>query len=134
MCASAWLTAVLGDLDAGGAALDEVGDVRGDRDFGLVRIDRCDRPGDRKSPLRAVTGRYDFFEDGCFAVEREDYGDRSTVGDDDDLDRRAEPDTSGTNGLRPGGYAADGECTVRTRDSSTAGAFDDDVHISDRLL
>ena len=128
------LTAVLRDLDASRATLDEVGDVRRHGGVNLVGVDLLHRAGDRESSLLAVTGRYDFLEDGRLAVESEDYGDCAAVGDDDDLDRRAEPDTSGTNGLRPGGYAADSECTVRTRDSSTAGAFDEDADISDRLL
>jgi len=60
----------------------------------------CDRPGDRESPLCTVSGGDDLFEDGCLAVEREDYAYRSTVRDDDDLNRRAESDTAGSHRLR----------------------------------
>src|SRR5689334_8350436 len=134
MRACARLTAVLGDLNAGCAAFDHLGDVGRDRNLGLICIDCCDRACDREATLRSVAGSDDFFEHRGLLAHGENRADRATIGNVYSLDRRTVSDAACAHCLCACWDAANREAAIGSGDRTATSSFDEDANIGHTLL
>ena len=134
MGAGTGLAAVLGDLDPGSAAFEQVSCVRWHRGPCLVRVDGCNRAGNGEPALCTVAGGDDFLQYRRLAIQREDDRNRAVVGNGYDLNRSGEADAARANRLRSCWYSANGEGAIGCGDRTAARAFDEHADIGDRLL
>ena len=128
------LTAVLGDLHAGGATFDHLIHVWRDADVGGSGVYRCNRSSDGDATLRAIAGGDDILERNGLPIDRENDRSGAVCRDHHNLDRRAEADASGPHCLRACRYATYGKGAIGSGNRSAARAFDKDVDVGYRLL